>query len=214
MTLRKCELCFGLIFWLFAASASFGAPPAYMQLTGENQGLIDGEATESGHEDWIEVVSYEHGLVSPISGDPNCKPSGKRVHNDFKITKPIDSATPKLMKAWDDAERFINFRIDFMRMEGGILVNYYTIELVNAQIMGIRQVKLNTDNPANDWSRDMESVYFTYDTVTRTFESPHITESADWACEPAQVLRISDLNFDGTVNLLDLSVLASEWLEE
>jgi len=219
MTVRKCALCFGVIFLLFGASASFGAAPAYLQLQGQNQGLIGGDANESGHGGWIEVTSFEHGVSQPGSrntGDPNSngKPTGKKDHQDLKITKPIDSSTPKLMRAWDDAEPFTNFRLEFMRMEGGVPVHYYTIELVNAQIMAIRQVKLNTDDPANDWSRDMESLYFTYDRVIRTFEAASLTEGADWACEDAQVLRISDLNFDGAVNLLDLAKLASEWLEE
>jgi type VI protein secretion system component Hcp len=54
---------------------------------------------------------------------------------------------------------------------------YYTIELEGAQIAGTSQVKRNTDNPDNDWSRDMVNVYFTCNKLTREF--PKVGIGAD-----------------------------------
>jgi type VI secretion system secreted protein Hcp len=213
MTLRKCALCVGLFFWLFGVPASFGAVPAFMNIDGQTQGHIGGDSNAPGHEGEIEITSYEWG-VHQSAGPAAGKPSGKEGHQDLKVTKRIDSSTPKLLTAFDSNEVFTNFRLEFVRTEDGNTVNYFTIELTGAQIMAIRQVKLNSDNPANDWASEMESLYFTYDTITETCEKTAISGSADWACEDTQVLRISDLNFDGRVNLLDVAVLASEWLEE
>jgi type VI secretion system Hcp family effector len=120
-----------------------------------------------------------------------------------------------LMKALDTSEKLTVFSLTFMRMnELMILEDYYIIELTDAQIVGVRQKKLNTLNPDNDWSDDMESVWFTYDSINWAYDpnDANITSEADWGFEQSYVLQISDLNYDGTVNMLDLAVLANEWL--
>jgi type VI secretion system secreted protein Hcp len=186
----------------------------YLQLEGSAQGSIEGESTDAGHEGWIEILGFDHSVT--ITRDPNGQPKpGKLHHQPLKVTKYIDKASPSLLEAWINSEEFNTFRLEFMRLGGGGLPeNYYTVELTNARIVGIRQVKLNTDNPDNNWSQDMESVHFTYDTVIRTFEDGGITYEAAWGYEETRVLRISDLNYDGSVNLFDVAELAAEWLAE
>jgi type VI secretion system secreted protein Hcp len=51
---------------------------------------VPGESQDSRHKDWIEVLSYSHGMVQPTGG------IGAIEHQDFSITKCIDKATPKL----------------------------------------------------------------------------------------------------------------------
>lgn len=213
MITKKYLICCLVLLSVYV-SASSAALKSYLQIEGETQGPVDGESEQAGHEDEIEVTGFSHDITMP--GDVNSgSPTGKRHHEPVKITKLIDKSSPLLMKALDSSEKLTVFRLTFMRMnELMILEDYYIIELTNAQIVGVRQKKLNTLNPDNDWSGDMEAVWFTYDSIDWTYDpaDANITSEADWGFEQSYVLRISDLNYDGTVNMLDLAILANEWL--
>ncbi|UCC73713.1 MAG: type VI secretion system tube protein Hcp [Gemmatimonadota bacterium] len=71
---------------------------AYLILEG-----IAGEATTSGHENWIEVLSFSWGFSNP--GPPPGTPmvAGSRANfQDLVITKPIDKSSPLLALACAD----------------------------------------------------------------------------------------------------------------
>ena len=60
---------------------------------------IPGESTDDKHKDWIEVLSYSHGLSQRSSG--NVSTGGGRSaercdHEDFTVVKALDKASPKL----------------------------------------------------------------------------------------------------------------------
>ena len=214
MITKKYLICCLVLLSVYV-SASSAAVKSYLQIEGETQGPVDGESEQPGHEDEIEVTGFSHDTTMPR--DPSTGlPTGLRCHAPVKITKQIDSSSPKLMQALDSSEKFTVFRLSFMRMNDMmVLEDYYVIELTNAQIVGVRQKKLNTLNPDNDWSADMESVWFTYDSINWTYDpnGTPVVSAADWDFQQSYALRISDLNYDGTVNMLDLAVLAEEWLE-
>ena len=60
-------------------------------------GEIKGESTDAAHTDWIDVLSFEHGLerVMPTSAGGSRVYSGAR-HEDLTILKAVDKATPSL----------------------------------------------------------------------------------------------------------------------
>ena len=99
--------------------------------------------------------------------------------------------------------------------------DYYSIELVGARVVGIRQTKMNTLDASNAWAADMEHVWFTYELINWTYYHTDLTDTvmpiesqALWDFESGEVPRISDMNYDGTVNMLDLAVLGEEWLKQ
>jgi type VI secretion system secreted protein Hcp len=59
---------------------------------------IDGESTDDAHADWIELLSYSHGVSQPVSGASRSggRTGGRADFQDFTITKTIDKATPDL----------------------------------------------------------------------------------------------------------------------
>lgn len=59
---------------------------------------IDGESTDSKHEKWIEVLSYTHGVVQPVSGASGTggRTGGRADFMDFSITKVLDTASTEL----------------------------------------------------------------------------------------------------------------------
>jgi len=67
---------------------------AFMKVDG-----IDGESTDDKHKDWIELISFSHGLVQPVSGSRSTSgaASSERCdHQDFSIVKKLDKASPEL----------------------------------------------------------------------------------------------------------------------
>jgi len=60
---------------------------------------VPGESTDKNHEEWIEILSYNHGVSQPVSGVESA--SGVRTaercdHQDFSVVKTLDKASPKL----------------------------------------------------------------------------------------------------------------------
>jgi len=63
---------------------------------------IPGESKDSNHKDWIEIVSYSHGVSQPSSATASSSggASTERVSfGRFNITKLIDKATPLIFEA-------------------------------------------------------------------------------------------------------------------
>lgn len=59
---------------------------------------IDGESTDDGHQQWIEILSFNHGVSQPVSGASGTggRTGGRADFHDFIITKTLDNATPDL----------------------------------------------------------------------------------------------------------------------
>jgi type VI secretion system secreted protein Hcp len=67
---------------------------AFLKLDG-----VPGESTDSKHKDWIEILSYSHGVSQMGSGSQSSggARSAERCNvQDFSIVKTLDKASPKL----------------------------------------------------------------------------------------------------------------------
>jgi len=78
------------------SGALLGSPAFDMFLKIEG---VPGESTDDAHEDWIEVLSFSHGVSQPSSGSlsSGTSRSAERCdHQDFSVIKTLDKASPKL----------------------------------------------------------------------------------------------------------------------
>jgi len=150
------------------------ALPAYMSLTGENQGEIRGGVTLPGRENSIEVISLEHQVISPR--DPaSGQATGRRQHGALKITKEIDKSTPLLYNVLVTKENLTNVTIRFYKTDrNGAERQYYTIKLINASVSSVRVWKPNTKDAEAVKFPDMEEIQFTYQRIIWTFEDGNI----------------------------------------
>jgi type VI secretion system secreted protein Hcp len=60
---------------------------------------IPGECTDEKHKDWIEVLSYSHGLSQPGSGSVSsggARSAERCDHQDFSVVKTLDKTSPTL----------------------------------------------------------------------------------------------------------------------
>jgi len=158
---------------------------SYLNLTGETLGHIEGGVTQAGREGMMEVYGFSHEVVSPRDAASGL-PTGKRQHKPFTITKPVDRASPLLMQALTDNENITAFRLDAWRpSRAGKEFQFYTIELVNASIAGVRQEQLNNKYPENLSHEVREHITFTYQKIIWTWHDPAITAEDDWETRSA-----------------------------
>ncbi len=59
---------------------------------------IPGESTDEGHAEWMELLSYSHGLSQAVSGTSGTggRTGGRADFQHFSISKSIDKGTPDL----------------------------------------------------------------------------------------------------------------------
>lgn len=153
---------------------------AYMRLTGDTQGEIKGSVTQRGREDSIMVIGYNHEVVSPRDAASGL-PTGKRQHKALTITKELDKSTPLLYNVLVNNENISTWELRFWQpSRTGQEVQHYTIELVNANVAGIRSEMLNNKYPENMQHKEREHVSFTYQKIIWTWEDGGITAEDDW----------------------------------
>lgn len=149
---------------------------AYMRVTGQTQGQIEGGVITKGREGSIEVISLEHQIISPR--DPaSGQATGKRQHGTVKITKELDKSSPLLHQAMTNNENLTNVTIQFWRANPGTgqEIQHYTVTLINASVSSIRLWKPNTKDSAAVSSPDMEEIQFTYQKIIWTWVDGGIT---------------------------------------
>ena len=60
---------------------------------------VPGESTDDKHADWIELLSFSHGVSQPGSGSVSsggARSAERCDHQDFSVVKSLDKASPKL----------------------------------------------------------------------------------------------------------------------
>lgn len=196
---------------LVLACSSFGALSAYLYLAGEQQGPIDGSVTIKGRENSIMVRASELEAVA-VRDEATGMPTGKRQHKPFVITKEFDQSTPLLFNALAGNERMERFELSYWRaLPTGSEYIAYTVQLYGARLCGIKQVMLNNAFSENVSIREMDQLSFTYDSMTVEWNERGITGQIGWDYHGSRV-NLTDLSGDGTVDIIDLAILADDWL--
>lgn len=152
----------------------------YLTLTGTRHGAIAGSVTQKGREGSIEVVSFFHEIVAPR--DPaSGRPTGKRMHKPFSITKQLDRSSPLLYQMLTNNENLTDVTLRLFRPNAtGVERHAYTVRLMNATIAAIHLRMLNTRNPRHTKMPELEEVSFAYQRIEWTWMDGNITADDDW----------------------------------
>jgi type VI secretion system secreted protein Hcp len=141
-------------------------------------GDIKGEATEQNHKDWIEVLSYSHGISSPDT--PLNLNSG--ASQPFSVFKNADMSSPLLMDAMRDGDKLpvTLHGLRYNRSSKAVDDHYITITLTGARIVSMRNgpdigpISLGASAPPT------EEVTFVFGKITWTYEETGDTHMEDW----------------------------------
>ena len=82
---------------------------------------VDGESTDDKHKDWIEVLSYGHGVEQPLSGSASSHGSlsAERANfHPFVVVKGLDKASPKLGLGCAEGKHFPSAIVEVCRAGG------------------------------------------------------------------------------------------------
>lgn len=142
----------------------------YLKLDGTVQGLIKGSVNQKGREGLISVTSVSHEVTHVT--DASGLPIGRAVHKPLLLVKSIDRSTPLLYRASDENEAMKTFSLAFYGKSGtGAESHIFSIDLSNARISAIAQVKLNSSStPDQIKFAEYEEVYFTYESIQWTWK--------------------------------------------
>ena len=134
---------------------------AYLQIDG-----ITGESTDPDHKGWIDVLSYSYS-ISQLTAAPVANVSAGATsavaHQEFVITKYVDSASPKVYEACAAGKRFSKAILDVMRTSGKTPVKFMQIQM--------QQVIISSISASAASGKDMptESVALSYGSVQWTY---------------------------------------------
>lgn len=135
---------------------------AYLQLDG-----IPGEATETNHTGWINVIKIDHGIEQQASKNP---PGGQRTttanskHDPIQLKKRIDKATPLLHEKCCSGKTISKATIDLLKDAGDNRVVYLKYELGDVIIAGV-----NFSGDHADGDEPTETVQLKYNTIKLTY---------------------------------------------
>ncbi len=124
---------------------------------------VDGESKDEGHVDWIEIVSYGHGLTNEVLGTGGGGTSAP-VHSPVVVRKLMDKSSPFLFDALNKGSSFRNATFDFE--DRGQAVPYLFLK-VTLEDLYVTSYSLASEEAGAD--RPVEEVAFTYTRITMTY---------------------------------------------
>jgi len=205
-----------IVFCFVFTAVSFSAETVHLTLIGQDQGWIQGDSTliSLGRENTIEASAYTHMLVG--EPDPRNGITGEvRDHFPVSILKKFDRSTPRLFRAWCNHER-LQATFKFYRPDpsgDGTTQHFYTVVLNNAYISGIRKEVPNTIDAQTSNYPPVERISFTYGDIQEIWVPDGFAYGDEWHANTTKI-PLSDVNFDGIVNMKDFAILADDWMTQ
>jgi type VI secretion system secreted protein Hcp len=101
---------------------------------------IPGESTDDKHKDWIEILSFSHGVSQKASGSSSsggARSAQRCDHQDFSIVKTLDKASPKLALFCCNGQHIKEITMDLCRATGD-KQKYMEYKLSDAIVSSVR----------------------------------------------------------------------------
>jgi len=173
----------GLGLWIGRAQA---AQTVHLSLEIDGN-AIEGESTISslGREGTIECSSFGENGYTPIDAASGL-PAGSRQHRPITILKRVDKSSPLLWKAWANGEPVTSALFRFFRpspVGGGAEEHFMSVLLEGGRITGMSVGSQDSLVGGPDAPPAMESVTFTFETITWTYEINGATHSDSWVAQ-------------------------------
>ena len=82
---------------------------------------VPGESTDEKHADWIELLSFSHGVSQTASGSASSgggRSAERCDHQDFSVVKTLDKASPKLNLFCCNGKHIATVKVELCRATG------------------------------------------------------------------------------------------------
>lgn len=120
---------------LLALPGAASAADLVLQVVGATQGSIAGTSTIQGHENWITLYSFSHGVSVPVG--PSGAPSGAPETSPATVMASFDRSTVKLMRALANAENLTTWKMEWL--DSGTRQVLLRYELQNAHVASVNE---------------------------------------------------------------------------
>ncbi len=72
---------------------------------------VDGSCVHKGHEGWIEITAFSHGLAADMQARQGGG-SARTHHQDLNLTKMLDASSPQIFAACGDGRHLRDARLE------------------------------------------------------------------------------------------------------
>jgi type VI secretion system secreted protein Hcp len=100
---------------------------------------VKGDVTAKGHEDWIEILSFNSGLSREETSSSGSRESSAPSVSEFTLVKAVDGASPLLSRIASTGSSTTKAEIEFVEVAGGG-DTYFRYELTDVIITSVRPV--------------------------------------------------------------------------
>jgi type VI secretion system secreted protein Hcp len=104
-----------------STTSNGGANKIFLNVDG-----IAGESLDAKHDEWIDVISFSHGISQPTS-TITTRTAGRSIHEDFTIVKELDKSSPKLALACCKGDYITEVIIEVCRADTSDKYMRYTL---------------------------------------------------------------------------------------
>jgi type VI secretion system secreted protein Hcp len=146
---------------------------------------IPGESTDDKHKDWIEILSYSHGLSQAASGSRSSGGSATAErcnHQDVSIVKTLDKASPKLALFCCNGSHIKEVIIELCRA-GGDKQKYMEYKLSDVIISSVRpggSAQGGETLPLEEVSFNYGKIEWTYTEMDKSSGKPKGNVKSNW----------------------------------
>jgi type VI secretion system secreted protein Hcp len=95
---------------------------------------IDGEATDTNHDKWIDVLSLNWGSHKKVDKDGQAKKRGTVIVEDMRLTMEYEKSTIKILEKLNMGEVIPKLEIEQTANYDGSRAIYIKYELINVQV--------------------------------------------------------------------------------
>jgi type VI secretion system secreted protein Hcp len=139
----------------------------YLKLDG-----IDGSSARKGHEKWIEILSYSHGISYSVGSGKDF--AGAIDHNPLSIMKMVDASSYAIIEKLNRRAQIKTINLEIWRDkgegEGKVDSAAVKIKLTNCRVSSYQM------SGSDDGQLPVESVTFAYQAIEWTFPNNKTTD--------------------------------------
>lgn len=147
-TITICTLSLALVGYFNYADAA-----AYIKFDG-----VDGEATDSEHKGWIDVLSVSQSISRSMDSGLSARSSGAASFSDITVTKMLDKSSPKLAEAVATGKAIPTVEFHLTSTHG----TYYKYELTNVMVTSYSMSGGADERPTEEVSLNFAHIKTTY----------------------------------------------------
>lgn len=127
---------------------------------------VDGEAKDSAHNKWSDIISFSQGVSQPGGGSTGpTRRRGDAILDDVVCVKELDKASPKLAESVCKGKIYPKVEIHLTASTTAAgRVTYYAYELKNVMVTSynISGSGQSEDVPSEEFSLNFEEIKVTY----------------------------------------------------